>query len=107
MEKRRYERKTLHLDAESITGDANLAVFIENLSEDGICMITAPSKSLITFTPKKKINLKLKLSSGDILDLTCKVSWSHRTSPRSSTYSVGMEIIDPPEEYIEFVKTVH
>jgi hypothetical protein len=107
MERRRHKRKTIRLNAESITGDNNFSVFIENLSENGISMITAPSKIPKDFTPNQTVKLKLKLSSGEILDLMCKVSWSHRTAPRSLEFSVGLEIIKPPEEYIEFVRSLH
>ena len=107
MERRRYKRKTIRLNAESITGDKNLSVFIENVSESGISMITAPSNIPKNFTPNQTINLKLKLSSGKILDLRCLVVWSHRTAPRSLEFSVGLEIIEPPDEYLKFVRTLH
>jgi hypothetical protein len=60
MEKRRKKRKTIHLNAESISGDSNFAVFIENLSEDGIYMITAPSNGQLEFTPNQAVTIKLK-----------------------------------------------
>lgn len=106
MERRRYKRKTIRLNAESITGDNNFSVFIENVSESGISMITAPSNIPKDFTPNQTINLKLKLSAGEILNLMCKVAWSHRTAPRSLEFSVGLEIIKPSEEYIKFVRTL-
>jgi hypothetical protein len=106
MERRRSRRKTFHLNAESISGDTHFAVFIENLSEEGINIITAPSHAEINFIPQKTINLKLKLSTGQILDLTCRVMWSHIIPPGDTTCSVGMEVIEPPEQYREFVKTL-
>jgi hypothetical protein len=106
MEKRRYKRKTISLNAESISGDTNFSVFIDNVSESGISMITAPSNIPKDFTPNQTVNLKLKLSSGEILGLRCKVIWSHRTAPRSLEFSVGLEIIEPPDEYINFIRTL-
>ena len=106
MERRRYKRKTLRLNAESITGDTGFAVFIENLSESGIYMITSPSKTLKEFSPETKVNLKFKLPSKEVLSLRCKVIWSHKASPDSPAYSVGLEIIKPPEKYIKFVRAL-
>jgi ACT domain-containing protein len=106
MERRHHKRITIRLNAESITGDTNFSVFIENVSESGISMITAPSSIPKDFTQDQTIKLQLKLSSKEILGLRCKVKWSHRTAPRSSEYSVGLEIIEPPEAYINFVRTL-
>jgi hypothetical protein len=106
MEKRRKKRKTIHLNAESISGDSNFAVFIENLSEDGIYMITAPSNGQLEFTPNQAVTIKLKLSSGDTIDLSCKVIWAYKLPPSGITHSVGMEVIEPPKQYKEFVKTL-
>lgn len=106
MEKRRYKRKTFHLSAERISGDTTFAVFIENLSEDGIYMITAPSDSQINIKPQEMINIKLKLSAGEILNLKCKAIWSYKTQTGGLTCNVGMEIIDAPPKYKEFIKTL-
>lgn len=107
MERRHNKRKTIRLNAESITGDTNFSVFIENVSESGISMITAPSNIPKDFTQNQTINLKLKLSAEEILGLRCKVIWSHRAAPRSLDFSVGLEIIEPPDEYINFVRSLH
>ncbi len=107
MEKRRSKRIQVKLSAERISGDQNHAVFIENLSENGICMITTPSKSGMPFIPGSELTVKLKLSRDGILDLDCRVIWSHETDPKGLTTSVGLEIIDPPAKYLEFIKTLH
>ena len=106
MEKRRSKRITVSLKAERISGDSNHSVFIENLSEHGICMTAAPAKTAKDFTPETIVRLKLQLSSDEILNLNCKVIWSHNTLPHGLTKSVGLEIIDPPPKYTEFVKTL-
>jgi hypothetical protein len=106
MGKRRSERKIVRLKAERISGDENHAVFIENLSEEGIYMITAPAKTSMDFTPGTKLELKFQLPSGETLNLRCKVIWSCKTPPDGLTNSVGMEIIAPPLKYKEFIKTL-
>jgi hypothetical protein len=107
MEKRRSKRKIVRLKAERISGDKNHAVFIENLSEEGIYMITAPAKTSMDFIPGTALELKFQLRSGETLNLRCKVIWSHKNPPDGLTNSVGMEIIDPPLKYKEFIKTLH
>jgi hypothetical protein len=106
MEKRRSRRIVVKLDAERISGDTAHAVYIENISEDGICITSAPAQDAARFTPDVLVILKLRLSSGQTIDLHCRVIWSFKTQPRDKTRSTGLEVIDPPPEYTEFVKTL-
>lgn len=107
MERRRYKRKVVRSKAERISGNKNQAVFIENISENGIYMITAPAESTPDYIPGTTIKLRFQLSTGETIDLNCKVIWSYKeTPPDGLTSSVGMEIIDPPLKYIEFVSTL-
>jgi hypothetical protein len=69
-------------------------------------MITSPSKAKV-YEAGAGINLKLKLSNGDTIKLNCNVKWSYDNSTEDMTNSVGLEIIDPPVEYKEFLKTLH
>ncbi len=105
MENRRSERKTVHLKAERISGDTSYAVFIENISEYGINIITAPAESGTNFIPGASLDLKLQLSSEETINLHCRVRWLYQnTPPDNLTNSIGIEIIDPPLRYKEFVK---
>jgi hypothetical protein len=107
MERRRYERKIVKLNAERISGNERYAVFIENISENGIYMITAPSGVIMNYVPGTELDIKFQLSSGEILNLHCRVIWSYkRPPPDGSTDNIGMEIIDPPLRYKEFVRTL-
>lgn len=105
-ERRASKRVTVNLKAERISCTDNCSVFIENISETGIYMITAPGKKN-EFRPGTELDLELELSSGKTINLNCNVKWSFETSPEDSTKSVGLEIIDPPREYKEFLKTLH
>ncbi len=104
MEKRRSRRISVYLSAERISGDSNHAIFIENLSESGICMIATPSKKTAGFKPGAPVTVKLKMSPNETINLDCRVIWSHKSESNSITVSVGLEIINPPEKYREFVK---
>ncbi len=106
MERRRTKRITVDLKAERISCNKNCSVFIENLSENGIHMITAPSKSN-DYVTGTELDLKLKLSKGETINLRCKVKWSYKNSPDDLTNSVGLEIIEPPSKYKELIKTLH
>ena len=106
MERRRARRLTVNLKAERISCTKNCSVFIENLSETGISMITTPSNRNV-YEPGLGINIKLKLSTGDTIKLNCNVKWYYDNSSEDMTNSVGLEIVDPPVEYKEFLKTLH
>lgn len=104
MEKRRGRRVSVSLSAERISGDSKHSIFIENLSENGICIIATPSKKTASFKPGAQVTVRLKLSSDITINLDCIVIWSHKSEPNGITVSVGLEIIDPPEKYKAFVK---
>lgn len=108
MERRHSERIQVHLKAERISGDSGQSILIENMSESGICMITAPSTHSVSFHPGTEVVLKLELSTGETLDINCRVVWSYqKTPPDGLTNSVGMKVIEPPLKYKELIKTLH
>ncbi len=106
MERRRCKRVAVSIKAERISCNKDCSVFIENLSERGIYMITAPVKKN-EYVPGTEIDLELELSTGQTIDLNCNVKWAYDNLPEDLTYSVGLEIIDPPRAYIEFIKDLH
>jgi hypothetical protein len=106
MERRRASRVTVNLKAERISCNKDCSVFIENLSESGIYMTTAPAKNN-EFVPGTELDLELELNSGKIINLNCNVKWAIDNSPDDLTGSVGLEIIDPPSEYREFLNNLH
>jgi len=106
MERRRAKRLTVNLKAERLSCTKNCSVFIENLSESGISMITSSSKANL-YVPGSEINIKLKLSNGNTIKLICNVKWAYDNSSEDMTNSVGLEIVNPPVEYREFIKTLH
>ena len=105
MEQRRYERKTFHLKAELIAGKVNYACFIENLSEYGVYVEIEPSNAPVEFYPDTQVELKLQLSTGETLNLHGVVRWSRTIGMQNISY-VGIEILKPPPEYRDFLKTL-
>ena len=105
MERRESNRVTVNMKAERISCTKNCSVFIENLSGTGIYMITVPAKNH-DYIPGNEIDLELELATGDMINLNCNVKWAYDNSPDELTSSVGLEIIDPPEEYRKFIDTL-
>ncbi len=106
MERRRSKRIKVHLKAERISCTDNCSVFIEDLSESGISMLTTNTKKK-NYVPGTEIDLELELSTGETMNLNCNVKWAYDNSPEDPTNHVGLEIVDPPHKYMEFLKTLH
>lgn len=105
MERRSAKRVTVNIKAERISCTRNCSVFIENLSETGIYMITVPAKNH-DYLPGNEIDLELELATGDMINLNCNVKWAYDNSPEELTSSVGLEIVDPPDDYRKFIDTL-
>jgi hypothetical protein len=96
VEKRHSNRIVIGLKAEIISDDIHYEGVIENLSEDGICVITVPTENTIDFAPGAILQIKFQFLSEETLNLRCKVRWSSKNKPHGLTQKIGMEIIDPP-----------
>lgn len=104
-EKRRTGRKVENLDAEIISGGKTYKGIIMNFSEAGLYMVTATADNVVDITPSSLIELRCSLSSGDKISLTCEVKWFQtKSSSHGVSFSMGMEILDPPHEYRTFVE---
>ncbi|RJQ56495.1 MAG: PilZ domain-containing protein [Nitrospiraceae bacterium] len=104
MGERRHKRIIVSFPAELICNDKHYAGTIENLSENGAYVITAPQRALAT--PDTIIALRFQSPSGEKYDLNCRLKWSYQTPPHGFTNSLGMEIIDPPLLYKELLDTL-
>ncbi len=107
MEKRRSMRLVDSLEAEIILDGINHSGIIMNFSESGLYMVTATVYDVESIPSNSMHGLKCTLPSGDELDLNCEVKWFHtKPSPFGITFSMGMEIANPPFQYKEFLKTL-
>jgi hypothetical protein len=104
MEKRRSKRKVVQLMAKRISGDEKHAVFIENISEEGMHIMIHPAKPAKDFPPGKQLEIRFKITAEETLNLQCKVRWSYRILTNGLSNIIGIEIIAPPLKYKEFVK---
>lgn len=106
MEKRTHKRIPVSLEAELITDDVRYVAFVGNISENGINTIITPLKATTDFSPVSGFYLKFQIPSGEAVFLNCKKRWSYAISTHGLTKKMGMEIIDPPEKYKEFLHSL-
>ncbi len=107
MEKRRSERITDSLDVEIVAGGVSYTGLILNCSEEGMYMVTATTYDVVDIPASSKIELKCKLPSGEGIVMTCEVKWFQtKPSPYGVTFSMGMELLDPPEKYTDYLSTL-
>lgn len=108
MERRHEKRIIFNLKAELISNGKSYEVFIDNLSENGIYVTTAPTETAIDFITGTILELKLPLPSGEALNLHCEVRWLYSYKLRSFRIvnNMGLQIIEPSLKYKEFLKTL-
>jgi hypothetical protein len=104
MERRSSSRIVTTFNAEFSLEEYNYTGVIENISEDGICMRFLSSSTPIEFTPGTELELNIKSSPEETMNLRCVIKWSKSISPDRLSGSAGMEIINPPPEYEELLK---
>ncbi len=105
MEKRRYKRFAVTLNAEVISDGKSYEGIIGNVSEEGVAYtLTTFVQVREDFTPKKVIDLVFQIPSGGKLNLSCEVRWYLKPNPDKDTIILGMKILAPPPEYKEWIK---
>jgi hypothetical protein len=106
-ERRRSQRKNVRIEAEIISEDNTYSAIIENISEHGLCLETSSDDLLGTstrFHPGAEFDIKFQPPSGDMLTIRCKIIWSYKVAPHGLVKKIGMEVIFPPPEYVDFYK---
>jgi len=106
---RQFKRAPSKLEAELISDNANYKGFIENLCDAGLCITTVPMHTAVDFIPGKVVKLKFRLPSGEILNIQGEIRWLHSYKTPSQELiinTMGMELINPPSKYKEFIKTL-
>lgn len=96
MDKRRFKRITAGFHADIIYDGKSYPVAIDNLSEIGVGIITAPADAKMHYRPGATLNMKFRPYEHETLSMYCKIKWSQEIPPHRLTNRVGMEIIDPP-----------
>jgi hypothetical protein len=99
VKKRAGKRINIGLNAALIAGCTALT---ENISEGGIYVKTACPESTADLRPGALLDLAIELPSGKRLNLSCKKVWSHKSTTNGKIEHLGVEIINPPDEYKYF-----
>jgi hypothetical protein len=108
MERRNSQRRKMRIKAELVSEGINCTGVIENLSERGISLETDSTDLLsrsTRFSPGAKFQVKFQTPSGEPIMLNCKVIWAYKTAPDGLWNKVGMEVVFPPPNYIDFCQS--
>lgn len=107
MEKRRHERIDESLEAEIVSNGSVYSCLVMNFSAEGLYIVTATASSVVEISPSTVLQLNCTLPSGSRLSMDCKIIWFQtKPSPHGVSFSLGLEIIDPPREYRDFVESI-
>ncbi len=108
IEKRRYERKPLSLKAGLTVGEENYSCVIQNLSLYGAYIIADPLGTAVEFYADTRAELKFQLPAGGLFNLNGEIKWTRVDSSGSDhfVYHIGIEILSPLAEFVEFVSTL-
>ncbi|MGE5893312.1 MAG: PilZ domain-containing protein [bacterium] len=104
MERRSFKRIYIGLKAELIADGKLRKGVIENLSENGINIMTYSVPGENELIPEALLELNLHPDTTERLNLQCTVKWSFKNPTHGLTQNVGMEIMNPPwDESINFL----
>ncbi len=66
-----------------------------------------PSKDSEEFKPEKTAEVHFLTPSGEAINLNCEVIWFSVSQYDNRTEVLGMEIINPPAQYKEFLESLN
>jgi hypothetical protein len=106
LEKRRHIRVDYRVNAEITYGDKSYRGNIENISESGIFKVAFPEKEIVDLIPGSPLVVKFQGPSGEDFNLNCLIKWLriYTISPFALKYNMGIEIVNAPQEYRDFVE---
>ncbi len=107
MERRRHKRIYVHLKATITVDDQTYEGYVENISEIGIgYLMSSPGRFKDDYLSNKSIELTMQMEPGQTIVLNCVAAWAKKGLVSGKTVGVGMNIIDPPPEYKDWVKNI-
>jgi hypothetical protein len=105
-DKRAYRRIPANIDTNVSIHDSNYPVFLKNISENGFSVIFTPYQKRTDFVPGTQYECQLQLPPEKTIHLRCRARWSSAFFPYrdyNHTKMSGIELIDPPMAYNEFI----
>ena len=104
MERRFHKRIYLHMKARIISDDKTYDGYVEDVSESGIgSFVISSIKLKNTLATNDIIELNLQMPSDETMNLNCKVMWIKKGVFSDKTIGLGMQIIDTPAEYRDWI----
>jgi hypothetical protein len=101
--KRFSDRISAEFKAKLISNNTRYEGVINNFSNGSIC-VTADQNEKKSFSfPGTTLEVELPLSTGEVINLLCKVIWSNK----DVTNNIGLEILEKPFEYEGFFKSLY
>ena len=108
MEKRLNEEMPVNLYAKIIFGDKTYNGYIEKVSQEGAeYLMNVVIKVSENFKPEKIAEIHFKIPLGETINLRCKVMMFFKSQYDNRTEVLGMEIINPPPKFKEFIKSLN
>jgi len=97
----------VNLNGHIYSGGNTYAGIIEYISNEGmeytLCSSIKVSKD---FTPPQIIQLNFLTPLGSSFNLTCNVLCFLRPESEDKTLTMGMKVLNPPRQYMEFIETL-
>lgn len=105
MERRHLKRLYLHMKARIVLDEKEYDGYIENISENGIgYLLSASFKPRDELLSDKISELIVDIPPDTTVRLKCTVMWTKKGVFSSTTIGLGMKVINPPQEYIDWIK---
>lgn len=100
-----YTRIPVELDAKITLNGNKYCGIIRNISLGGILVSTNTTLDVLR---DEKVEIKYKVSSKKTLHLCCRVKWfASYDDAHEFKFSMGLEIINPPDVYKDFLHSVY
>ena len=107
MERRHHKRIYIDLEAKIISNEKPYHGSIENVSEGGIrYLIKSSIHDKDKFTGVEVLELYFRTESDKTMKLQCETKWTKIGLFSGEKISLGLKILDPPTEYIDWVKSL-
>ncbi len=102
LERRRKNRISIGFKVDLISEGSKHTGEVENLSEDGACILTLPAEVQFEPEPESELDVMFHVFSEESLQFRCRIKWVKKNSSHGLTKTVGIEIIDPAWEKSSF-----
>jgi hypothetical protein len=92
-------KKLVDFNARLIFGNKSYPSYIENLSNEDICLLVSQSIPLNKSFKGSECTLEFSNPSGEKMNLNCTVKCMYKTPPFGLTNSMVMEVNGPSAQY--------